>query len=123
MARGALKMYRGDNTPFTITCSDDEGGVLDITGGQLWFTGKNNPTDTDADAVFQHYSPDHGIVLTDAANGIATITMDEADTAGLPGDTTLWWDVQCVDALGNVQTLARSVMLILTDITVATTTP
>ena len=123
MARGALKMYRGDTTSFTVTCSDDEGGVLDITGAVLWFTAKNNPTDTDAQAVFQHYSPSNGIVLTDAANGIATITMAESDTSGLDGDTTLYWDVQCVDALGGIQTLARSVITITTDITVATAAP
>lgn len=117
MARGQIKMSRGDTTVFTVTAVDVNGAALPLTGGVIWFTGKASAEDTDAEAVFQHYSPDHGIVLTDATNGIATITMAAIDTSGLDGDTTLEYDVQLVDSLGGVQTLARGQLKVISDIT------
>ena len=124
MAKGTLKMYRGDTTEFTVAATDADGAVLDLTGAVLWFTGKLNETDTDANAQFQHNSDTiGGIELTDADQGIATITMLAADTEELTGTTLLFYDVQCVDALGGVQTLAKGQIQILVDITVNTEEP
>lgn len=124
MARGALKMYRGDTTEFTVTAVDADGAPLDLTGAVIWMTGKVTETDTDANAQFQHNSDTiGGIALTDADSGIATITMEAADTEDLAGTTPLFYDVQCVDALGGIQTLAKGILSVLVDVTVNTEAP
>jgi hypothetical protein len=121
MARLRLTMFRGDTAQFQIAVTDVDGHPVNLTGCSLWFTAKIDPTSLDAAAQFQKKTPSTGIAITDAANGIAVITMLAADTSSLTGDQTLECDVQLKDGTGAIQTVARGQIKVLADITLSTT--
>ncbi len=95
---------------------------LDITGGKLWFTLKRTYADPDRAAVAQLSSPGGGIVLTSPASGKATVTVPALVTANFPdGLTRLLYDVQLLDASGNVTTTEGGAYDVSPDVTRTTT--
>lgn len=102
----SVTMARGDDEVLEGTIYQDDGVTEeDITGWDLWFTGKLLITSGDVDAVFQKTIGD-GITVTDAANGAYEIAIDAADTDGFAAsDTTIQCDLQAKDTLGKVKTL------------------
>jgi hypothetical protein len=110
-----LSMTRGDTTEFDVTLTDSDGDALNLAGLTLTFTAKRRPTDTDADAVFQKTNG-AGIAVTSESGGLATVTVDAADTEGLTFTRSLHWDLQ-VEAAGEVQTPLSGLLAIADDIT------
>lgn len=111
-----LRMVRGDTISFNISIVLN-GLPVDITNGVLRMTAKWSVTDEDADAIFTKTStPVDGIVITDAVNGLATITLSPADTINLPDHTvTVPYDVQ-LDILGAIFTVLLGNLTILVDV-------
>ena len=110
-----FEMWRGDTAIFdgVVTVS---GAVVNITGCSLKFTGKRSLQDTDAAAVFQ-LTTGMGIVITDGPAGEFTATMPSSATSALIAQTNCFCDVQMVDTLGNVSTMATGMLMIRIDVT------
>lgn len=72
-----LELYRGTTKTLTLTFKDSAGDAIDITGYTIYMTAKEvYDTDaTDANAVINETAS-----ITDAVNGIATISLSVADT-------------------------------------------
>jgi len=115
------KMTRGDDRSFAVTVRNPNGSLKDITGLDLWMTAKRNLGESDAEAVFQITTPT-GIIIDAGAGGTATVYIVPADTADLPDqDTVLEWDVQLKEALGQIRTVAKGILVVEPDVTESTT--
>lgn len=109
---------RGDTIDLEVIATRD-GAPLDLTGTSIWFTAKRKLKDADENAIAQK-TLGAGITVTDAEAGEALVTLDPADTAALTKETTLYCDVQVVEASGRVTTVASGTLTIELDVTVAT---
>lgn len=95
---------------------------LNISGGKLWFTAKNNYADPDTRAVFQLSSNGGGIVFTSPNSGLATIQSTPDVTNTFPDSPTeLHYDVQYRDANGVVTTTETGILIVKPDLTRTTT--
>lgn len=113
-----LSLIRGDDRTLTVTVVDDLGAAANLTGILgMWFTVKRHQTDTDLEAVIQK-SLGSGVAVTDAAGGIATVTLTAANTASATG--LHFWDVQVKTAAGLITTLATGSVTFDEDVTLAT---
>lgn len=81
MADLALRMERNRTAVWDLTFTKD-GVALPLTDNRVvWFGAKLAFTDSNADAIVLKNSDDlGGIEITDAANGLARLTIDPADT-------------------------------------------
>ena len=82
----SLRMTRARTAVFSIAVLQN-GAPLNVTGKTLYFTAKFKVQDADAAAVVKK-STGSGIVVTDAPNGLATLTINPADTAALAEKNT-----------------------------------
>lgn len=97
------------------------GATLPITGATLWFTVKEDSSQTDAEAKLQLKTgaPDNKIEITDGAAGEFTVHFKAADTANLEGE---WpYDLKAKLSGGQIIRLARGVIQFLPNLTRATT--
>lgn len=102
-----LSMYRGDDRMLTITASED------LEGSEITFSAKRSTRD-DAPVLISKSVGD-GIAIGDPTTS-AVVTLDAVDTADLaPG--TLFWDIEVVDVLGKVHTVATGKLRIRRDVT------
>lgn len=110
-------MVRVNTFSFDVAITENESPV-NLTGGVLYFTAKWSPLDTDAQAVFQLFSPAAGITILSASGGTANITIPKTATATLPyHDTLLDYDLKFVDASTQAFTVMRGKLNVLTNIT------
>ena len=104
--------YRGDTVPLTITLSTvDSSGTktpVDITGSTITLTLKIN---AEISATVLQKDAD----ITDASNGVALIKLDPSDTDLDIG--MYYYDIQWIDADGNVRTLISDIVAVKQDIT------
>lgn len=114
------EIFRGDDRDITIAVKTPAGVAQNITGWTFWVTGKVSLADADAAAIFQRTSANGGVVITDAANGLATATIRGADTSALTAETTLFVDIQGKDTAGRVATLATGKIKVVLEVTQAT---
>lgn len=111
-------MYRGDTQPFDVLVTDpDTGLAIDITTFDLRFTAKYRTADTDDEAIIIK-TLDYGGIQLGYGDGVATITIDPADTIDLTKTTTLLWDLQLTDFAGNVKTAAAGRLIIYADVSI-----
>lgn len=99
MANSNLEVYAGEDRSYTLTFTDDNDAAINITGYTIWFTVKENPADTDANALIQKEITSH----TTPASGITTITLTDDDT-----DVTLgnhYYDIQMMDTSALITTV------------------
>lgn len=116
-----LTMIRGDTVPINLTITNAQGAV-DLTGCELWFSAKKSVADPDPPIIAKSSGVLGGIQVTDAAGGLATVTLDPADTSAFTADTQLLtYDVQLKDGAGNITTVASGYLTITADVTLATT--
>jgi hypothetical protein len=98
-------MIRMDTYAFQIAVVLN-GSPVNLAGGTLEYTAKWAVTDPDAAAVIQLSTATSGIVVTDATNGLATITIPSSGTSSLPYRTSiLYHDVRFTDSTGAVHTI------------------
>ena len=73
-----LELYRGDQSVWTVDTD------VDLTGATVyfavWATYQAGSIDDDTTALISKSTGGSGIVLTDAAAGTFTVTVDSADT-------------------------------------------
>jgi len=118
-----LKMTRRDTFTFDIQVTDNNGPVP-LTGGLITFTVKYRANDTDSgsNTVMQLKSTGSQVVITDAVNGLVTITILPTNTTSLaPYRVVLPYDIQFVDASSNVYTVATGFLEVSPDVTISTT--
>jgi len=110
---GISDFYRGDTLSFDITIKDQNGNPVDITGAKLFFTMKEQPTQSDSEAVVQEVVYDH----IDPTEGHTKIIVPSSSTSILVPGKTYYYDFQLVDSNGNVKTLYAGKVRVLQDIT------
>jgi hypothetical protein len=115
-----LSMTRGDTLIFDVAVVDINGAPVSLTGKMLIFTVKARLSDADNAAIAQKKSPASGITITNAAGGLATVTLAPSDTRNLTDQwQSLVWDLQLVDG-SNVYTVANGALQVTPDVTVST---
>lgn len=121
MTETSLDMVRGDTKQWDLTFTDAAGGALDLSAITIWFTVKDKVSDTDAQALFQLHSPNHGIANISAVGGTARITVLPSHTAALTSkrNNQAYYDIQIVDGSGRVYTVADGTITIYPDVTIA----
>ena len=124
-----LEMVHGDTTTYKGTVLDENGGIVNPTGGTFWFTVKTSSApaadnDSDAAKVFQVTSAGGAITITDAANGQIQVVIP-ANQSYSPSftyaDTVYYYDLQMKDVSGKIQTLSKGRLTVFADITRTTT--
>ena len=100
-----IRMTRGDNLDLVYTIKDSTGAVEDLTGGSISWKALISGTTT---AVITKTG-----VLTDAANGITTISLDPADTSSLGGTYAI--DAEYTDSGASVYTFDDGAIIVETD--------
>ena len=108
--------YRGDTKVFNLSFKDSAGLPINVTGHELWFTMKQEVTDTDEKAILQKKI----IFPTNAESegGSGTLTLDSDETEAIdPG--TYFFDLQKVipENPPVVATLMSGKISVLADIT------
>lgn len=116
-----ITIYRGDTVKLNLYVT--QGGVaFDLTSVKVWFTAKNAFADVDGSAIFQKTTSGGGIVVVAPLSGIAQVTIAPTDTDDLPNNkTSLFYDAQVKDASDNIFTVAYGNLIVLPDVTRATT--
>lgn len=113
MSTKIANFYRGDTKVYKFTFTGQ-----DITGWSIWFTLKNDESDSDEDAVLQISATADDNALDDPVNGIMYITLTSTDTNLLvPGEFA--YDFQRVisaQSPPDVRTLLSGRLKVLTDI-------
>ncbi len=103
------ELFSGDTGVFDVTVLDSNSQAKDITGATARFTASRRQGDTpDIDL-----STAAGIVITDATNGLLTITIPAATTAALHG--AYRWELQITDVASRVSTVAYGTIVFITD--------
>ena len=110
-----LNMFKSSYQEFGIAVTL-EGAVVDLTGMKLIFTVKQDPaTQSDAQALIQKTTTNGGIVVTDAANGVAVIKVLVADTiSAVVGP--YFWDLRLI-ASGKMFEIAQGSFNIIQNVT------
>jgi len=109
---------RGDTNLYDLTAKQASGAALNLTGVSLWFTIKRNAWEADPGVVQKTVGS--GINVTDAVNGLFTVTLDPNDTKDIePGRYS--WDCQVKETTGRVTTVDRGDFFLMPDYTRATT--
>jgi len=111
----SLTMYRGNTKSFSVAVTQN--GIaydLDNAAG-LYFTARKSPG---APVLFSKSIGD-GITVTNAAGGLATITLDPADTSGLASfPVKLAVDLELETDAGAIHTAYYDTLTVEPDITV-----
>jgi hypothetical protein len=112
-----LTMYRGDTLAFRLILSD-QGTPVDLTGGYLWWTVKDDINDPDADAIFRK-ELGNGITIPYPTLGQVLVTLDPSETIALQQEEakSYYWDLQYQDNDGIVHTVFIGKLTILLDVT------
>lgn len=106
-----ISLYRGDDRTISVDVTTD------ITDAELTFLVKARRDAADEDAVITK-TIGSGITVTNASTGLATISLDAADTADLPTEPFYRWEIQAVDAAGDTHTLAAGRFVLRTDLVI-----
>lgn len=130
-----LTMTRGDRATFDITLTDKDGDPLDLTDVHLTFTARRAVWTGayDSDNVWgvtksvetiEKTEVDGIEVNADPKTGLATLTLDPADTEDFTDDVITGpfdWDVEVRTDAGDVGTPLAGVLVIRPDITLPVT--
>lgn len=77
-----VALCRGQTKVLKVTIKDQHGCAADLSSATLYFTVRASVDDP---LLMCLSSPDNGIEITDAANGLATITISSDDSDIEPG--------------------------------------
>lgn len=114
MAERIMRVIRGDDSDFELTFTDVDGEVIDLTGGTVFFTVKDNKGDTDAEAVITTEIDTFEAPET----GICTLSLSSTETDITTGD--YWYDIQLKDSLGRISSTYAGKFIVSKDITLRT---
>lgn len=113
-----LPFHRGDTKTYQAKVENPATGLpVNVAGMTLWITLKENPTDADPGAAQSSQVIPSG---PDAAAGLASVTLNSAQTAGLVPGRVYYYDMQLVQAGAPpvVTTIQYGTVLVLRDTTV-----
>jgi len=114
------KLTRGDSKTIITPLADAAGDPIDLTGATVWFTAKEDFTDTDDAATFQKSTAD-GITVIDEDTGVIQVDIEPEDTADLDGvRTRLFYDIQVKDAADRISTPQSGKIVVYPDVTITT---
>lgn len=101
-------MTAGDSKVLEVTVTDAAGAAVDLTGvqGIRWHMARSV---NDRPATVEK-SLGSGIAVTDAVNGVFTVTLDSADTEDERGD--FYHEAEVIDENGNVSTVLTGAVTI-----------
>lgn len=86
------EVYRGESRTLSLTFTDENGSAIDITGYVILFTVK---AALDTDATDSNALISKSGTITDAANGLASISILSTDTLIEAG--TYYYDIKYVN--------------------------
>ena len=110
-----IEIIRQDSKKIKVTIKDGN-DPYDITGGTVFFTvNQNGDPENDDDAVIRLKTGDPQVVVIDAEQGRVDINLTSNDTDISP--RRYYYDVQLVDAVGNVVSRKRDTFSVNPDIT------
>jgi hypothetical protein len=110
-----LTMTRGDTRTFTVTVTNPDGSVYDLTGCEVWFSARLAPGVSPY--VFMKQTG-NGVIIPDPLLGVANVKVEPADTLSLPyAESILWWDAQIKSATGDLFTVDNGRLIVAPDIT------
>lgn len=115
-------MTRGDSHPIRFTVEINQ-VPQDITDwSKFWFTAKRRPSDADAAAIIALTTPTD-IAIIDAPNGVLEVRIQPSHTSTIAAGTHLRLvaDLQGRDPNDDLFTLAKGVLVIEPDATIAAT--
>ena len=101
---------RGDTETINLTIKNPDGSARDITTDSIKFTVKKRVQD--ASYVVQK-TVGSGIVKTNAAGGLATVTLNPADLNSLAEPRTLVCDIEVTTSGGAVATTLHTLEFVL----------
>ena len=110
-------MYRGDTLEFKTFILDGEDPV-DVSGGNFWFTVKQDLNDQDTSAVIRK-ELNAGITILNGPLGFILVTVDPPDTNNLNNEETVtyYWDLQYQDTNGIVRTVFIGKLTVIAEVT------
>lgn len=116
-----LVIDQGDDEEIELTALQPGGSSpLDLSGCTIWFVVRVRPSSTD---TLIEKTTTSGITVTDAAAGLATVTIGNSDTANLDDkylNANLAWEAQVKDGSGKIITLGRGKFTITRELVRAT---
>ena len=110
-------MFRGDNKIFEITVKDADDVAVDLTGGTMDFSFKENANDP-TPLVTKNSGDTDEIEFTNPTGGIAQIKIVPADTRDLKAGKYVY-DVQFTTSTGSIHTLVKATPTLYDDVTQA----
>ena len=108
-----LSIYRGDTFSATVTVTDDEGAIFDLTSYTMKLTVKRNSQDTDAQALIGPITA----TISTPATGVGIIAISAAQSAVDIGEYV--YDIQINNSTTDVKTIVKSSFTVLDDVTKA----
>lgn len=107
-----ISLYRGDSKALTLTFTDEDDAVVNITGGTVVFTVKHSKDDADSAAIMQKTVTSH----TNPTGGVSKVSITGDDTKNItPG--VYRYDIQLALTGGVKKTVAFGDFEVLADIT------
>ena len=106
-----LSVYRGDDKTFSFTFKYSDGTAVDITGWTIFFTAKENESDSDDDAKIAKEVTSH----TSPTGGLSQLSITDSDTDITP--KKYYYDFQVKKDDGIIKTIVKGEFRVLTDIT------
>ena len=103
-----IEAYRGDSLTIDGVVRNQDGDVVNITGGTILFSVKKNQTDTD-------YVITKSASITSPTEGKFTIILSPSDLNKTPG--TYFYDIELRLNEATIHTISKGFFTILTDIT------
>lgn len=115
-----LDLVKGDSATYHLTFTEDNVAYNLTNASEIWFTLKNSPEDTDAEALLQLTLSGGSIVILSAAGGTANLDITAAQTATLDYGRVYYWDIQVKDTSNQIFTALRGRLLIRSQSTIST---
>jgi hypothetical protein len=121
-----LTAVRGDTITIRLTITRPDANLVpqpvNLTGAVIRATFKLSPDDPDPGIVQlgTDTTPAQFTLNTPLADGIATMELLPSDTHDLEAPTVIYWDAQLVESNGRVSTVADETLILVVDITRAT---
>lgn len=113
-------MIRGETLVLDLLVKQANGAPQDLTGAKIWMTAKTAYAQPDSISIFQVSTLNGGIVITDPASGLATVTVAANLTRNRPdADEELVYDIRLRDAGGFVSTLESGILVVSPSATLA----
>ena len=106
------EFFRGDDYTFVVPFVRN-GAPINLTGAAIRFMARRS--DFDADPLITK-SVGSGIAITNAAGGLAEVTIAQADTLGFSQAEALVYDIELTEASGRRTTTEKDRMFVKYDV-------